>query len=102
MDLELALERSLAYEYLVLNPGKVKLHTCNRKILTIPGLFVPPYILDLKSVILGNCVDYTISLCNYGPGTASIRLVEKDKTEKSADKGKTTTKTKLTNKSKNF
>lgn len=95
MDLELALERTLAYEYLVLNPGKVKLHTCNRKILTIPGLFVPPYTLDLKSVILGNCVDYTISLCNYGPGAASIRLVERDKSEKSADKGKNNHKNQL-------
>lgn len=93
MDLELALERTLAYEYLLLNPSKVKLHNFNRKILAIPGLSVPTYVVDLESVILGNCVDYTVSLCNYGPGHAFIRLVEPVKKEKTLDKGKAKSKT---------
>lgn len=89
MDLELALERSLVYEYLLHNAARVKMHISNRKILNIPGLIVPNYLVDFESVILGNRVDYTVSLCNYGPNAALIRLIETPKKDKSQNKGKT-------------
>lgn len=88
MDLELALERTLAYEYLLLNGAKIKMHTSNRRILSIPGLLVPPYIIDFESVVLGNCVEYTVNLINYGPCNSTVKLFSKVKKDnRSKDKG---------------
>lgn len=88
MDVELALERTLVYEYLLLNAGKIKMHRKKRKSFSIPGLFVSPYVVDFGSVILGNTVQYTISIFNYGPCPSSIRLLDKDANSKKAkDKG---------------
>lgn len=89
MDLELALERTLAYEYLLLNAAKIKMHSLNRRILSIPGLLVPPYIIDFESVILGNCVEYTVNIVNYGPCSTTVKLLSKGKKDnRSKNKGK--------------
>lgn len=90
MDLELALERALAYEYILFNPAKIKMHRTNSRQLSIPGLLAPHYLVDFESVILGNCVDYTVSMCNYGPNPAIIKLLEtpRNNTNKSENKGK--------------
>lgn len=79
MDIEMALERTLAYQHVLINPSVLKSHTSNPKAMSIPELIVSPYVIDLEAVIVGTVVEYTASVFGYSCSKTYVRVLRKKK-----------------------
>ncbi|KAK9888676.1 hypothetical protein WA026_000906 [Henosepilachna vigintioctopunctata] len=80
VDIDMALERKLGYEFLQNRPYIFShIKTLKKKHFTIPNFKVPPYKVSFGNVRLDVHYKQDITLCNYGPGTCSIRLIFVDK-----------------------
>lgn len=74
VDIDLAIERKLAFQHVYFNPTILVDHTFRQKTMVIPRLTMPPYLIDFGYVVFYNTVDCTARLINYGPVATSIRL----------------------------
>lgn len=88
MDIDLSIERSIAYQHVLCNRTILKDHTYKKKVSSIPKLVMPPYLINFGYVIFGNIVHYTCLLLNYGPIHTFVRLLPLENEKQFTQKGK--------------
>ncbi|KAK2576816.1 hypothetical protein KPH14_005450 [Odynerus spinipes] len=74
IDVNMALERILASQFIEKNLYVLTKHNAARKKSGIPQLFSLEYVIDLGNVVIGLTAHYSAMLTNYGPTIAEVKM----------------------------